>query len=302
MSLGPFGRTAAAMITPFDEDGALDLDGAQRLATHLVDRGGCDGIVVSGTTGESPTTSDTEKEALLRAVVEAVGDRARITAGVGTSDTRHTVELARAAEKAGAHGLLVVTPYYSRPPQEAVAQHFRTVTDAVGLPVMLYDIPARTGTELATDTLLRLAEHPRITAVKDSAYNLLKAARVMAATGLAYFSGCDELNLPLRAIGGAGYVSVVANVAGQQVRAVLDAHDAGDPGEAARRHLALTPLIERMMAAGTPGVATAKALLDALGLPAGPVRAPLLPAGQELTDELLAAYGEVAYGEVAGCR
>ncbi|ADI11178.1 dihydrodipicolinate synthase [Streptomyces bingchenggensis BCW-1] len=302
MSLGPYGRTAAAMITPFDEDGALDLDGAQRLATHLVDRGGCDGIVVSGTTGESPTTSDTEREALLRAVVEAVGDRARITAGVGTSDTRHTVELARAAEKAGAHGLLVVTPYYSRPPQEAVAQHFRTVADAVGLPVMLYDIPARTGTELATNTLLRLAEHPRITAVKDSAYNLLKAARVMAATGLAYFSGCDELNLPLRAIGGAGYVSVVANVAGQQVRAVLDAHDAGDPGEAARRHLALTPLIERMMAAGTPGTATAKALLGALGLPAGPVRAPLLPAGQELTDELLAAYGEVAGGEVAGGR
>lgn len=296
MSLGPFGRTAAAMITPFAEGGALDLDGAQRLATHLVDQGGCDGIVVSGTTGESPTTSDAEKEALLRAVVEAVGDRARITAGVGTSDTRHTVELARSAEKAGAHGLLVVTPYYSRPPQDAVAEHFRTVADAVGLPVMLYDIPARTGTELAADTLLRLAEHPRITAVKDSAYNLLKAAKVMAATDLAYFSGCDELNLPLRAIGGAGYVSVVANVAGKQVRAVLDAYDAGDPGEAARRHLALTPLIERMMAAGTPGVATAKALLGALGLPAGPVRAPLLPAGQELTDGLLAAYGEVAGG------
>ncbi|MDX3231009.1 4-hydroxy-tetrahydrodipicolinate synthase [Streptomyces sp. ME19-01-6] len=296
MSLGPFGRTAAAMITPFAEDGALDLDGAQLLATHLVDRGGCDGIVVSGTTGESPTTTDAEKEALLRAVVEAVGDRARITAGVGTSDTRHTVELARAAERAGAHGLLVVTPYYSRPPQDAVAEHFRTVADAVGLPVMLYDVPARTGTELAADTLLRLAEHPRITAVKDSAYDLMKAARVMADGGLAYFSGCDELNLPLRAIGGAGYVSVVANVAGQQVRAVLDAHDAGDPGEAARRHLALTPLVERMMAAGAPGTVTAKALLGALGLPAGPVRAPLLPAGRQLTDGLLAAYGEVAGG------
>lgn len=296
MSLGPFGRTAVAMITPFAADGALDLDGAQRLAVHLVDRGGCDGIVVGGTTGESPTTSDAEKEALLRAVVAAVGDRARVTAGVGTNDTRHTVELARAAERAGAHGLLTVTPYYNRPPQDAVAEHFRTVADAVGLPVMLYDIPARTGTELTADTLLRLAEHPRITAVKDSAYGLSKAAKVMAATGLAYFSGCDELNLPLRAIGAAGYVSVVANVAGPQVRSVLDTHDAGDTGEAARRHLALAPLVERMMASGAPGTVTAKALLGALGLPAGPVRAPLLPAGRELTDGLLAEYDKVAGG------
>ncbi|MFI0728816.1 4-hydroxy-tetrahydrodipicolinate synthase [Streptomyces sp. NPDC021225] len=296
MPLGPFGRTAVAMITPFGADGALDLDGAQRLATHLVDRGGCDGIVVSGTTGESPTTSDAEKEALLRAVVAAVGDRARVTAGVGSNDTRHTVELARAAERAGAHGLLVVTPYYNRPPQDAVAEHFRTVADTVGLPVMLYDVPARTGTELAADTLLRLAEHPRITAVKDSAYDLSKAAKVMAATDLAYFSGCDELNLPLLAIGAAGYVSVVANVAGPQVRSVLDAYDAGDTGEAARRHLALAPLVERMMSAGAPGTVTSKALLGALGLPAGPVRAPLLPADGELTDGLRVVYDKVAGG------
>src|SRR5690349_2546698 len=156
----PFGRIAVAMITPFTAGGALDLDGAQRLATHLVDEGGCDSLVLSGTTGESPTTSDAEKESLLRAVLEAVGDRAVITAGVGTNDTRHTVELARAAEKAGAHGLLVVTPYYNKPPQEGVRQHFTAVADATGLPVMLYDIPGRSGTAIATETLLRLAEHP----------------------------------------------------------------------------------------------------------------------------------------------
>ncbi|WFB10160.1 4-hydroxy-tetrahydrodipicolinate synthase [Streptomyces sp. LX-29] len=290
MSLGPFGRTLAAMITPFTDAGRLDLDGAQRLATRLVDEGGCDGLVLSGTTGESPTTSDAEKEALVRAVVEAVGDRAIITAGVGTSDTRHTVELAQAAEKAGAHGLLVVTPYYSRPPQEAVAEHFRDIADAVGLPVMLYDIPGRTGTRIEPETMLRLAEHPRIAGVKDCAYDLLGSSRVLARTSLAYYSGCEELNLPLYAIGGAGYVSTVANVAGPQMRAVLDAHDRGAGAEAARLHQLAIPLVELMMGSGLPGTVTTKALLNALGAPAGPVRPPLRPAGREVTDGLLAAY------------
>ncbi|WKX69704.1 4-hydroxy-tetrahydrodipicolinate synthase [Streptomyces sp. XD-27] len=293
MSLGPFGRTAAAMITPFTTDGALDLDGAQALATRLVDDGGCDGLVLSGTTGESPTTTDAEKEALVRAVVEAVGDRAVITAGVGTSDTAHTVELALAAEKAGAHGLLVVTPYYSRPPQEAVAEHFRTVADAVGLPVMLYDIPGRTGTRIETETMLALADHPRIAGVKDCAYDLLHSATVIERTSLAFYSGCEEMNLPLYAVGGAGFVSTVANVAGPRARAVLDAHDRGANAEAARLHRLLMPLTRRMMADGLPGTVTAKALLGALGLPAGPVRAPLRPAGQETADGLVRAYREL---------
>lgn len=282
----PFGRVAAAMITPFTADGALDTDGAQRLATRLVDDGGCDALVLSGTTGESPTTSDTEKETLLRAVVEAVGDRARITAGVGTSDTRHTVALARGAERAGAHGLLVVTPYYSRPTQEAVSHHLRTVADATGLPVMLYDIPGRTGTALTARTLLRLAAHPRIAGVKDCGYDLLKSAKVLAATDLAYYAGCDEQILPLRALGGAGCVSTVANAAPRAVRAVLDAYDAGDTAAAARRQLALVPLIEAVTGGEAPGTVTAKALLDHLGLPAGPVRGPLLAADAELTSRL----------------
>lgn len=285
----PFGRTATAMITPFTADGELDTDGAQRLATHLVDDGGCDALVLSGTTGESPTTTDAEKETLLRAVVEAVGDRAKITAGVGTSDTRHTVALARSAERAGAHGLLVVTPYYSRPTQEAVTQHLRTVADATGLPVMLYDIPGRTGTALTAATLLRLAAHPRIAAVKDCGNDLLKSAKVLAATGLAYYAGCDEQILPLRALGGAGCVSTAGNAAPRAVCAVLDAYDAGDTAGAARRQLALVPLIEAVTGGETPGTVTAKALLNHLGLPAGPVRGPLLAADAALTSRLVDA-------------
>ncbi|MFJ3953187.1 4-hydroxy-tetrahydrodipicolinate synthase [Streptomyces libani] len=282
----PFGRLAAAMITPFTADGALDTDGAQRLATHLVDDGGCDALVLSGTTGESPTTSDAEKETLLRAVAEAVGGRARIVAGVGTSDTRHTVSLARGAERAGAHGLLVVTPYYSRPTQEAVSHHLRTVADATGLPVMLYDIPGRTGTALTARTLLRLAAHPRIAAVKDCAYDPLKSAKVLAATDLAYYAGCDEQILPLRALGGSGCVSTAANAAPRAVRALLDAYDAGDTAGAARRQLALVPLIEAVTGGENPGTVTVKALLNHLGLPAGPVRGPLLAADAELTSRL----------------
>ncbi|MCL7495869.1 MULTISPECIES: 4-hydroxy-tetrahydrodipicolinate synthase [Streptomyces] len=282
----PFGRTAIAMITPFTADGALDTDGAQRLATHLVDDGGCDALVLSGTTGESPTTSDAEKEALVRAVAEAVGDRARITAGVGTSDTQHSVALARSAERAGAHGLLVVTPYYSRPAQEAVAHHLRTVADATGLPVMLYDIPGRTGTALTAATLLRLAAHPRIAGVKDCAYDPLKSAKVLASTGLAYYAGCDEQILPLRALGGSGCVSTAGNAAPRAVRAVLDAFDAGDTAEATRRQLALLPLIEAVTGGEHPGTVTAKALLNHLGLPAGPVRGPLLAADAQLTSRL----------------
>lgn len=274
------------MITPFTADGALDLDGAQRLAVHLVDAGGCDGLVLNGTTGEAPTTSDEEKTELVRAVVDAVGDRARVTTGVGSADTRHSAALARSAGTAGAHGVLAVTPYYSRPGQEAVLQHLRAIADATDLPVLLYDIPARTGTPLTAETLLRLAEHPRVQGVKDCAYDLLKSARVMAETGLAYSSGCEELNLPLLAIGGSGYVSTVANVAGRQVRSVLDAHESSDPAEAAARHLALVPLIAAVMASGTPGTVTTKALLNATGLPGGPVRGPLLAAGAELTSHL----------------
>ena len=284
----PFGRIVAALVTPFHPDGRLDPEGAQALAVHLVDQG-CDGLVVSGTTGEAPTTTDAEKDVLLRAVLEAVGDRAAVTAGVGSNDTRHTVALARSAERAGAHGLLAVTPYYSKPSQEGVRQHFTALADSTPLPVMLYDIPGRTGTALTRDTVLRLAEHPRIAAVKDAAYDLLGSAFLIATSGLAHYSGADELNLPLYALGAVGAVSTVANVAPLATRAVLDAHTRGDTAAATALNARLLPLVEAMMTLA-PGAVTAKALLRHRDLPAGPVRLPLVDADRELTEALLRAY------------
>src|SRR4051794_10668683 len=181
----PFGRLLTAMVTPFTPDGSVDLDGAARLASYLVDEQANDALVISGTAGEAPTTTDAEKERLLRAVVEAVGDRARGIAGGGTNDTAHSVELARAAEKAGAPGLLVATPYYSKPPQAGILRHFGTVADATGLPVMIYDIPHRTGVALATETLCRAAEHERVVAVKDAKADAVATAWLTARTDLA---------------------------------------------------------------------------------------------------------------------
>jgi 4-hydroxy-tetrahydrodipicolinate synthase len=280
------------MVTPFTPSGALDAEGAQRLAVRLVEEG-CDGLVLNGTTGESPTTSDAEKSALIAAVAEAVGGRAPVIAGVGTADTRHTLELARAARKSGADAVLVVAPYYSRPPQDAVEAHFRAVADGCGLPVMLYDIPARTGVRIEPETLLRLAGHPGIVAVKDCSNDFLAAQKVLARTDLAYYAGCDEHNLALYAVGATGCVSTVANVLPRRTREVLDAFDAGDTRRAARLQQGATALIEAMMAAGLPGSVTAKALLGALDLPAGPVRAPLRPADRATVDGLLTAYESV---------
>ncbi|MFD9486571.1 4-hydroxy-tetrahydrodipicolinate synthase [Streptomyces sp. NPDC059991] len=285
----PFGRALCAMITPFTADDRLDLDHARRLAAHLVAEG-CDGLVLSGTTGESPTTTDAEKAALVRAVREEVGDDVHVVAGVGTASTRHTVELARQAEEAGANGLLVVPPYYSRPPQDAVEAHLRTVADATGLPVMLYDIPGRTGVRIGTDALLRLSEHERIVAVKDCAYDLLASTKVIGRTSLAYYSGCEETNLPLYAVGGAGYVSTVANVAPSQMRAPLDAYDKGDVNEAARLNHLTLPLSELMMASGLPGTVTAKALLN------NPVREPLRPATPDQAAALRKAHDDLVRG------
>ncbi|MGW2688354.1 4-hydroxy-tetrahydrodipicolinate synthase [Streptomyces sp. NPDC001414] len=293
--LRPFGRTLCAMVTPFTEAGALDLDGARRLAAQLV-ADGCDGLVLNGTTGESPTTTDAEKSELIAAVREAVGERVPLVAGVGTADTLHTVELARAAEKAGADGVLVVSPYYSRPPQDALEAHFLEVAEATGLPVMLYDIPGRTGTRIEPGTLIRLAAHPAIVAVKDCSYDLLGVQKVLARTELAYYAGCDEHILALYAVGAAGCVSTVANVVPGHVAAILDAFDAGDTARAARLQLRATPLTEAMTAAGLPGTVTAKALLSALGRPAGPVRAPLRSADREKADELFSIHEELTAG------
>jgi 4-hydroxy-tetrahydrodipicolinate synthase len=284
-----FGRVLTAMVTPFTATGDLDVDAAQRLATHLVDAGN-DGLVVSGTTGESPTTSDDEKERLVRAVVEAVGDRARVVAGVGTNDTPHTVELAQAAEKAGAHALLVVTPYYNKPPQEGLVRHFRAAADATGLPVMLYDIPGRTGTPIETDTFRRLAEHERISAVKDAKGDLVAGSEVMSSTDLAYYSGDDPLNLAWLTHGGVGVVSVVAHVAAARCVEMVRAVDAGDLPTAIRIHRELLPVVQAVMTKSSQGAILAKAALHDLGvLPTRTTRPPLIDATDDQVATLRSA-------------
>ena len=286
----PFGRMLTAMVTPMTAGGAIDYDGAARLATYLVDDLRHDGLVISGTTGESPTTSDEEKDRLLRAVIEAVGGRATVLAGVGTNDTAHTITLAAAAERAGATGLLVVTPYYNKPPQAGLLAHFTSVADATGLPVLLYDIPGRTGVPIATDTLVRLAEHPRIAGVKDAKGDLGAASAVMARTGLVYYCGEDMLNLPLLSIGAAGFVSVAGHVVGDRLHEMIDAYAAGDVARARAIHYELLPVYTGLFR--NQGVIMTKAALGLLGLPGGPVRPPLADATQpevaRLRDDLTA--------------
>jgi 4-hydroxy-tetrahydrodipicolinate synthase len=281
----PFGRLLTAMVTPFAPDGSLDVAGVQRLATYLVDEQRNDGLVISGTGGESPTTTDAEKDTLLRAVVEAVGDRARIVAGVGTNNTAHTVELAHAAEKAGAHGLLVVTPYYNTPPQAGLVRHFTTVADAVGLPVLLYDIPHRAGVPIATETLVRLAEHPNIVGVKDAKGDLAGSSDVLRRTDLAYYSGEDAATLPLLAVGAVGVVGTSTHFVGAPTKEMIEAYERGDVAGALGLHRRLLPLFTGIFR--SQGSILVKAGLNHQGLPAGPVRSPLVDATEAETHQLI---------------
>ncbi|MHB1472454.1 MAG: 4-hydroxy-tetrahydrodipicolinate synthase [Dermatophilaceae bacterium] len=277
-----FGRVLTAMVSPMNPDGSLDLVGAQELAVHLMDNGH-DGLVVNGTTGESPTTTDAEKVDLVRAVVEAVGQRAHIIAGAGSNNTAHSVESARAAAKAGAHGLLVVTPYYNKPPQEGVLAHFTAVADATDLPVMVYDIPGRTGTPIHTQTFLRMAGHPRIVAVKDAKGDLFAASEVMSQTDLLWYSGDDALNLAHLTQGAVGMVSVVGHLAGRQYAEMVAAVVQGNLARAIEIHRQLIPAVNAVMHI-TQGAITVKAALHDRGLIASDaVRLPLVSA---TTDQL----------------
>jgi 4-hydroxy-tetrahydrodipicolinate synthase len=272
----PFGRLLTAMVSPFDVTGDLDLPTAAALAAYLVDEQGNDGLVVNGTTGESPTTTDAEKAQLITAVVDAVGDRAHILAGVGTFDTVHSIHLAEQAAKAGASGLLVVTPYYSRPPQAGLLAHFRAVADATELPTVLYDIPGRSAQPIATETLLALAEHKRIVAVKDAKGDLVASARVIAETGLAFYSGEDAMTLPLLSVGGAGVVGTSTHFSGPPTKALIQAFERGDVVEARRLNAQLLPIYTGIFR--TQGTILVKAALTLRGRPAGPVRSPLVEA------------------------
>jgi 4-hydroxy-tetrahydrodipicolinate synthase len=287
----PFGRMLTAMVTPFAVTGELDIDAAVELAGYLVDEQRNDGLVINGTTGESPTTSDAEKAELVRAVVDAVGDRAHVLAGVGTFDTVHSIHLAEQAAKAGAHGLLVVTPYYSKPPQAGLLAHFRAIADSTELPVMLYDIPGRSGVPIETATMLVLAEHERIIAVKDAKGDLVASSQVIAESGLAFYSGDDAVTLPLLSVGGCGVVGTSTHFSGVGTQAMIAAFERGDVAEALRWHRTLLPIYTGIFR--TQGTILVKGGLRMRGRDVGPVRLPLVDATEHqlahLRDDLAAA-------------
>ncbi|QZT64366.1 4-hydroxy-tetrahydrodipicolinate synthase [Mycolicibacterium austroafricanum] len=279
------GTLLTAMVTPFKPNGALDTDTAARLANHLIDAG-CDGIVVSGTTGESPTTTDDEKIALLRTVLEAVGDRARVIAGAGTYDTAHSVRMAKASADEGAHGLLVVTPYYSRPPQAGLAAHFTAVADATDRPVILYDIPPRSVVPIEWETIRALAGHPNIVAIKDAKGDLHGGGQIIAETGLAYYSGDDALNLPWLAMGAVGFISVWGHLAASALRDMMTAFASGDIATARKINVTLGPLSQAQARLG--GVTLSKTGLRLQGFEVGEPRLPQIPATDEQVEELAA--------------
>lgn len=275
MSALPFGRLITAMVTPFKADSTIDFDGVAAIAEHLANTGH-DGIVVNGTTGEAPTTSDDEKDEIVKVVLSTVGSRVKVIAGAGNNDTLHTIELAKRSAKVGAHGLLVVTPYYNKPPQAGIEAHFKAAADATDLPVMVYDIPGRTGVPIETDTICRLAEHPRIAALKDAKGDLAATSWVIKRTDLPVYSGDDMNNLPLLSIGAVGFVSVCGHVIGRELRAMLDAWTSGDHATATKIHQQLLPIYTGTFR--TQGAILTKASLNMMGLPGGHTRLPLVDA------------------------
>ncbi|WP_422936170.1 4-hydroxy-tetrahydrodipicolinate synthase [Sinomonas sp. P47F7] len=277
-----FGSLLTAMVTPFSKDGEVDYETAGQLAAKLVDDG-CDGLVVTGTTGETSTLTDEENLGMFKAVLEAVGGRAKVIAGTGTNDTRHSVNLSRRAAELGVDGLLLVTPYYNKPSQAGVQAHFETVASATDLPVMLYDIPGRSGIPIQPETIIRLAEHPNIKGLKDAKADFASITRVLAKTDLAVYSGDDGLTLPWMAAGALGVVSVTAHVVTKQFRALVDAGLAGDFAAARKIHFELDPVIRGIMTR-VQGAVAAKQVLTWQGvLPSSTVRLPLVePSGAEL--------------------
>ena len=281
-----FGTVLTAMVTPFTPDGTnIDFDKAAQLANELVDLGN-NGLVVNGTTGESPTTDEHEKLELLKCVVAAVGDRAKVIAGAGSNDTAHSVLLAKDAVAAGAHGLLVVTPYYNKPPQAGVIAHMHAVADATDLPVMVYDIPGRAGISISTESLIKLSEHKNIIANKDAKADIWSASEVMAKSDLAYYSGDDGLNLALLAVGAVGVVSVTGHIVADRHRAMVEAMQANDVNTAREINRSLVPITEGVMTRAG-GAIMVKAALDVLGrVGGGSLRLPLVPATEAQVAQL----------------
>ena len=279
----PFGRLLTAMVTPFKDDLSIDWAGVEKLAAHLVSTGH-DGIVVNGTTGEAPTTSDDEKIEIIKVVRNAVSGRAKVIAGAGNNETTHSVEQAEMAAKAGADGLLVVTPYYNKPPQAGIEAHFRAMADATDVPVMLYDIPGRTGIQIEPDTIVKLAAHPNIVALKDAKGDVASTSWVIKRCGIPVYSGDDILNLPLLSVGAVGFVSVCGHTVGADLRTMLDAWFSGNSEKALEIHQKLLPVYTGTFR--TQGAILTKAALSMMGLPGGKVRLPLVDATESQVSQL----------------
>ena len=271
----PFGRLITAMITPFAKDGSIDWDGVATLATHLADHGH-DAIAVNGTTGEAPTTKSSEKLEIIKVVKSAVGSRVKVLSGAGDNETSYTVEQAKRSADAGADGLLIVTPYYNKPPQAGIEAHFKAVASATDLPIMMYDIPGRTGVEIESDTIVRLFELPNIVALKDAKGNLAATSDVIARCGIPVYSGDDILNLPFLSIGAVGFVSVCGHTVGSELREMLDAWFAGNTSRALEIHQKLIPVFKGTFK--TQGAILTKAAMNLMGLPGGTTRLPLVDA------------------------
>ncbi len=276
----PFGQVLTAVITPFGDDGSIDYGTFWRLTRFLADHGS-DGLVVGGTTGESPTLSKVEKVALFKAAVDAVGDQMKVIAGAGTYDTRESVELAQRAADSGVHGIMAVTPYYSKPPQEGLFRHFTAIADATDLPVMVYNIPSRTCRLIDIDTLVRLADHPRIVAVKDAVDDLDFTRREIEALpeGFAVYSGSDSMAREIVRMNGVGVVSVAAHLAGEKIKAMVEAATWGNEEEADHLNGQLGPLNAALFL--EPNPMPLKAGLDIAWDPVGDPRLPLIPASDD---------------------
>jgi 4-hydroxy-tetrahydrodipicolinate synthase len=271
----PFGRLITAMVTPFAKDGSIDWDGVATLATHLADHGH-DAIAVNGTTGEAPTTKSSEKLEIIKVVKSTVGSRVKVLSGAGDNETSYTVEQAKRSADAGADGLLIVTPYYNKPPQAGIEAHFRAVASSTDLPIMMYDIPGRTGVEIESDTIVRLFELPNVVALKDAKGNLAATSDVIARCGIPVYSGDDILNLPFLSIGAVGFVSVCGHTVGSELKEMLDAWFAGDAARALEIHQKLIPVFKGTFK--TQGAILTKAAMNLMGLPGGTTRLPLVDA------------------------
>jgi len=271
----PFGQVLVAMVTPMTADGEVDWPSTESLMDYLISHG-TDALVVTGTTGETSTLTDKEKLQLVTVGKQVASGRAKIITGGGSNETAHAIELYKASEKAGADGVMVVTPYYNKPTQAGILTHFRLIADATDLPVILYDIPGRTGVEIRYDTILRAAKHPNVVAVKDAKGDLAEVSRVLNQTDLMYFAGDDANALPTLAIGGVGMISVTANIAPEPYRLMVDAVNRGLLPEATAQHKLLEPLVRATMT-HVPGTVATKYILHGLGRITSPrVRLPLV--------------------------